>query len=159
MLHKTFPTLIVGLFCLMGKGEAGAQLLDMNGLIGMEVNFHNQFYPWAWQQSVELARQIPDDQPLPFNAMTIYGANVAAGAAWSGYVNGLNYNSHRTSNAIGNWTNGAIRGYGHYADPHTGNTYQLPWQYNGYNVDNYGYASPGIRYDGFGTNVFPTYDW
>ncbi|MBI1833189.1 MAG: hypothetical protein HYR84_17245, partial [Planctomycetes bacterium] len=111
---------------------------------------------WAWQQSLLLAKHLRETgQPNPFNAMTLNKANLENQKAFESYLRHSQINSNRTSAAIGNWTNGAIRGVGPYQNPTNGQTYLLPWTHNVYHINQYGQYVPG--YSPYYYNVYPYY--
>lgn len=54
-------------------------------------------------------------------------ANQTVQQGYASYNRGWASNSERTSAALANYSNTAIRGNAHYRDPHTGQTYNLPY--------------------------------
>lgn len=156
MFKKMLPLAAVGLVVLGFNGTARAQHLDLSQMVQANLAFERQFDLWARQGSMEVARQLRmSGQQNPFNAMTISQATRDGNRAFEGYIRNAQINSHRTSEAIGNWTNGAIRGNGPYQDPYSGALYNLPWTHNQYHINQYGQAVPG--FNPYRTNVHPYY--
>ncbi|MBI2803827.1 MAG: hypothetical protein HYX68_02455 [Planctomycetes bacterium] len=156
MFKKYFPALIASVVILASAAGAQAQHLDMSQMVQNELNFQKRFYNWAWQGSVQAARWHRENGvPIPFNAATIYQSNLEGQRAFNGYIRQSQINSERTSQAIGNWTNGAIRGMGPYYNPSNGAVYNLPWTHNQYHMNRYGQFAPG--YNPHRDNVFPYY--
>jgi hypothetical protein len=156
MLKKLFVSALVALAISMSAGVGSAQFLDLSHIVQRNMLIDQQFYPWAWQQSVQIAKA-RNGAPLPFNAMTIHQANNQANAAWNGYNQNWHKNSALTSKAISNWTDGAINQLGYFQNPANGNLYQQPWAQNGYHVGQYGYVYPGLLRHGYGANLYPYY--
>ena len=71
--------------------------------------FQNQFYNWAARGAWEVAINTPNDQPLPFNAMTISNSLTEGSHAFEGYIHNSQINSNRQLNAIENFSTTAIR--------------------------------------------------
>ncbi len=147
---------MIGLASLCSVPSAQAQFLDLRHMVQNNLNYDHNFHQWAWKRSVQLARQIPNNVQLPFNAGTLAEANRQTNLAYGRYNQTQYLNSRRTHQAIGNWTQGAIRGTGTYYNPSTGTTHQLPWTHSGYYQGNYGnYAYPGHLRHGYGRNLYP----
>lgn len=156
MFKKSLSLLIAGIVVLASAGAANAQNLDMSRMVQNELNFSNQFNQWAWKGSLETARYLRmTGQPNPFNATTLNQANRDLQRTYDAYNRAAQNNSNRTSNAIGNWTNGALRGNGPYYNPNTGANVNLPWTHNTYHINQYGQAVPG--YSPYRTNIYPNY--
>jgi hypothetical protein len=139
----------IGMCGVMG-GAAHAQEanLDMSSMWAANMAFENNFYQWAWQGSVELARQIPDDQPLPFNAMTISAANQEAARAGEAYIGSLQANSNRAIGAVERWDIGSVLHDWFFAPEYGGGTtYQLPYDTSSYTIEN-GTFVPGYQQGG-----------
>jgi hypothetical protein len=121
-----------------------------------EVNFQKQFDQWAWKKSVELARHLRETgQQNPFNAMTISKSLSEGNQAFEGYIRNSQLNSAKTSQAIANWNNGAIRNQGLYQAPHGGPAYNLPWTHNVYHINQNGQAIPG--FSPYYQNLYPNH--
>ena len=142
--------LLILSLAIIGCGtEKKAQAQDFPGLgVGNmwanELQFQNQFYNWARQRSWQLAREIPNDQPLPFNAQTLSEANRATSRAYEGFNRNWHHNSQRTMNAIERWDNGVIRGVAPYSNPY-GHTKLLPYGPNSYYRGPHGYYHRGYN--------------
>lgn len=147
--------LLAGLIASSAKAQEWPGYGGLNDIYQMNMAFDRQFDVDARRMSWELARQIPNDQPLPFNAMTISQSISAGNDAALGYVRASAYNSDRALGAVERWDTGAIQGNWYYGNG-SGQTYVLPYQYNTY------YQSPttGYFYGGYqpgGNNYYPMY--
>lgn len=133
--------------------------LGVGNMWANELAFQNQFYNWAAAGSWELAKQIPNNEPLPFNAMTIFNSNNAANQAFQGFANNWHTNSANTMGAIERWNLGAIQGVAPYQNPYGGTTYNLPYGPEGYEMTAPGYMYQGVNpYNPTG-NYYPVYGW
>ena len=132
--------------------------LGVGDMWANELAFQNQFYQNAWRQSWELARQVPNDQPLPFNAMTISNSLNQGMQAFEGFANNWHVNSETTMNAIGRWNEGAIRGIAPHANPYGGPVYNLPYGPEGYHVSPAGYMHQGVNPYYPAGNYYPVYE-
>ena len=136
--------------------NANAQGFDMS-MVANELQFQDQFYDWAWQGSVALAQQIPNDQPLPFNAMTISNSLSGDMRAFEQSANQWHVNSARSSAAMDRYSLGAVRGNWVYQNPYGyGQTYELPYQ-GSYWQDQGGYIYDS--YQPYRTELQPTYGY
>jgi hypothetical protein len=115
--------------------------LGVGNMWANEIRFQNQFDRWNRQGSMELARRIPNDQPLPFNAMTISNANNANMRAFEAYNRNSQLNSNRQSEAVGRFSTYGIRGLApHYSTSGYGAPVMLPYGPNGYYATQGGFA-------------------
>ena len=71
--------------------------LGVGDLWAANAAFDQQFDQWAYHMSWEVARQIPDDQPLPFNAMTIHDSINASNRAFDRFAMPSSATSSSTS--------------------------------------------------------------
>lgn len=155
MFKKSLLALFAGLVVLGNVNVAKAQNLDLSHMVQANQAFDQQFNQWAWQRSLEVARWHRETgTPLPFNAMTLNQSNRELQKTYDSYNRQWHVNSNSTSQAIGNWTNGAIRGVGPYQAPN-GATYNLPWTHNQYHINQYGQAVPS--YNPNRVNLTPYY--
>lgn len=156
-MTRTFLCLVVVLAGSLSAGQASAQgfSMDMSQMVQNELNFQNQFYSYVHRRSWELAREIPNDQPLPFNAMTISRSVSEGMRAFEGYNQAWHNNSNRQLEAVERWTDGAINGVSPYANPYTGETYNLPYVPDAYHVGPYGYIYSGYDPYNSGGNFYP----
>jgi len=153
IIQKTLSTL--GLLAGISL-PAAAQGFDMS-MVANEVQFQNQFYDWAWQGSLAAARQIPNDQPLPFNAMTISNSLSGGMYAFEQSAAQWHINSARTTDALDRYGMGAVRGNWTYQNPYGyGETYGLPYQGN-YWQDQGGYIYDS--YNPYDTQLQPVYGY
>jgi hypothetical protein len=132
--------------------------LGVADMAAANMAFDQQFDQWNRHMSWQLALAIPNDQPLPFNAMTIAQANRETSAAYERMNAGWYANSNRQMDAVGRWTTGAIQGnwyyqpeYGTQHDPH----FVLPYGPGAYHETN------GYIYEGYNPqadqNLYPVY--
>ena len=123
------------------NATAKAQWQD---IAAMNAQFDANFDVMARQMSWQVALATPNDQPLPFNAMTISHSITEGSDAALGYVEQGQVNSNRACNAVENYSTYAIQGNGYYR-PEYGGQYVLPYATapeGGYNLQN-GYVMPG----------------
>ncbi len=142
-----------------GSMPASAQGFDLSTMMANEIQFQDQFYSWAWDTSIAVAQQIPDDQPLPFNAMTISNSISGGMRAFEQSAAQWHVNSDRTMKAIDRYGMGAVRGNWAYSDPYnSGYYYELPYQ-NNYWQDQGGWIYDS--YDPYRTQLQPVsyYPW
>ncbi len=155
MFKKCFAVLVAGLAIAVSGGSVKAQGLDMSQMVQNELNFQKQFYQWAAKGSIEAARwHRINGVPIPFNATTLNQANLANQQAYDRYNQGWYNNSNRTSEALANYSNYAVRGLGPYQGSN-GMIYNLPWTHNQYHINQWGQAVPG--YNPYRMNVTPYY--
>ena len=162
--HRSIVALtltVCGLGALRVPSSARAQEfpgLGVGDIYAANMAFDAQFDQWNRHMSWELAKQIPNDQPLPFNAMTLAQANRETAAAYSAYNAAAFNNSQGTCNAIERWDVGAVQGNWYYGSQwgaqHDPNFYVLPYTSGAYHVDN-GYIYSG--YDPNHENLYPVY--
>ena len=153
MFKKAFLLVIASVFVLGNVSVARAQNLDLSHIVAANLAFDQQFNQLAWKLSLEAARWHRETgTPIPFNAMTLNQSNRELQKTYDSYNRQAQINSNRTSQAISNWTNGAIRGNGLYQAPN-GATYNLPWTHNQYHINQYGQAVPD--YNPYRVNVTP----
>ncbi|MDB5385815.1 MAG: hypothetical protein JWM11_1461 [Planctomycetaceae bacterium] len=115
--------------------------LGVGNMWANEIRFQNQFDRWNRQGSMELARRIPNDQPLPFNAMTISNSNNANMRAFEGYMRNSQLNSNRQLEAVGRFSTYGIRGMApHYDTSGYGGPVMLPYGPNGYYATQGGFS-------------------
>lgn len=146
------------LFAAFGPVAATyAQHLDLRPMVQQNLNYDNWFHHWAWQRSQQLARDIPNDVPLPFNATTLSQADRQNQQAWMRYNNSQYNNQNRTHQSISRWTNGAIRGIGPYYHS-SGQTELLPWTFAGYHYGPYGQIYPGMVFPDNQQNLIPVWN-
>lgn len=102
--------------------------LDMSSMWANEIAFQQQFYSWAARGAWEVAINTPNDQPLPFNAMTISRSLTEGSQAFEGYIHHSQHLSNRQLQAVENFSETAIRGNALYHDPYTSqSSVLLPW--------------------------------
>lgn len=158
MFRKSLAVLMVVAAGQLSLGTAQAQDFPGLGVGDMwanEVRFCNQFDQWNRQGSWALARMIPNDQPLPFNAMTISNSLSDGMRSFEGFNNNWHVNSNRTMNAIENWNYGAIREVAPFQNPYGGPVHMLPYQHNAYHQDAPGYIYQGENTYDYSSNFFP----
>ena len=110
---------MVGMVIAAFAGSANAQEFPGLGVSDMwanEVAFSNQFDSWARRGAWELAQQIPNDQPLPFDAMSISRSTSEGMRSFEGYIHNSQVNSNRQLQAVENFSTTAIRGESMYYD-------------------------------------------
>lgn len=90
--------------------------LGVSDLWAQNMKFEMQFDAWAARGAWELARQIPNDQPLPFDAMSISRSTSEGMRSFEGYLHNSQVNSNRQLQAIENFDRGAVRGEALYYD-------------------------------------------
>jgi hypothetical protein len=132
---------------LAAAGSAKAQ--NLWDIAAANAQFDAQFDVWARQGAWQAALATPNDQPLPFNAMTISNSITEGSNAALGYVQQSQYNSNAALNAVERWDTGAVQGNWYYGNGQ--NSYVLPYQYNTYNMQN-GYIYGG--YNPYGGNLY-----
>jgi hypothetical protein len=153
MFKKSLAVVFTSLVVLGDGGTARAQFMDLSHIVQANMNFDQQAHQWAWQASLAAAKWHRETgTPIPFNAMTIAAANRQTQQVYDSANSQWHNNSNRVSQAISNWTNGAIRGVGPYQAPN-GQLYMLPWTHNQYHMNQYGQFVPG--HNPYGTNVLP----
>jgi hypothetical protein len=147
-------TAIFGLFCVTSARAQDFPGLGVGGLWEANMAFENQFYNWAAQGAWDVALATPNDQPLPFNAMTISNSITEGSNAAFGYVRSLQANSNSALDAVGRWDVGAIRDNWYFGSEYGYGTYELPYQPGGYyNVNGYLYGGYNPYYE----NYYPLY--
>lgn len=90
--------------------------LGVSHMWANEVAFQNQFYNWAARGAWEVAVNTPDDQPLPFNAMTISKSLTEGSAAFEGYIHHSQDMSNRQLDAVERFDITAVQGLWPYSD-------------------------------------------
>ena len=148
---------------LMGMGavsSATAQEFPGFGVaqIGAaNAEFDRQFDQWNRYMSWQVALATPNDQPLPFNAMTIAQSNREAQDVMIGYIHNTQINSNRALGAVERWDVGAVQGNWYY-QPQYGGSYDpnfvLPYGPGSYYEQN-GYIYQGNQPGG--NNLYPMY--
>jgi len=123
--------------------------LGVGNMWANEIAFQNQFYNWARQGSIQVARNMRPGEQLPFNAMTISNSINEGNKAFGGYMNGLYQSSNTNSRIANNYSNYAIRGNGFYGNG--GPVYNLPYTHNYHTITNNGYI-PGYH-PNYGTPI------
>jgi hypothetical protein len=126
--------------------------MDMSHIINANIAFDRWFDQYAWQKSVELARQMKPGEQLPFNAMTISKSLTEGNQAFGRYMQSVQAGSASRSRMADNYSNYAIRGLAPYGNP-GGPTYNLPYTHNAYTITPNGYAIPGVHYQA-GTPIY-----
>jgi hypothetical protein len=146
---------VVGVLCGL-QSQAQAQEfpgLGVGGLWEMNQQFDNQFYPWAWEQSVEVARHLQPGEQLPFNAMTISRSISDANESFEGYVHSMQDNSARTDETLSRFDQ-YLRGVGNYVNPDDNQLYELPYTQDVYNLNrDTQVITPG--YSPYDDNLYP----
>ncbi|MDZ4817735.1 MAG: hypothetical protein SGJ20_02045 [Planctomycetota bacterium] len=130
--------------------------LGVGGMWAANAEFERNFDHWARVGSYHAALMTPNDQPLPFNAMTISNSLSDGMRAFEGYNNNWHVNSRRTTDAIERWDDGAIREVAPYADPYGGNRMMLPYGPDSYYRDPAGYVYPHGDPNYYGDNMYLT---
>jgi len=157
MFKKMFPLLVAGVVVLANVGAAKSQEFPGLGVGQMwqnEINFNKQFDQWNAIGSMQVAKWLRETgTPNPFNAMTIHNSINQGNQAFGAYIQNSQVNSWKTSNAINNWTNGAINGNAHYQGNYGGPVYNVPYTHNVYHINQYGQAVPG--YSPYYQNIYP----
>src|SRR5690606_16717483 len=111
IMTRSLPFVLALAFTgLFNGAPARAQFMDLSHIVQQNIAFDQQFEQNVGRISWELARMIPDDEPLPFNAMTISKSVSEANHAWSGYNQMYHNWSDRQLGAVDRWIDGAIRG-------------------------------------------------
>jgi hypothetical protein len=149
--------LLATLIATSAKAQEWPGYGGLNDIYQMNMAFDQQFDQQARIGAWQAALATPNDQPLPFNAMTISQSISAGNDAALGYVRSSQYNSNRALGAVERWDTGAIQGNWYYGNG-SGQTYVLPYQYNSY------YQSPtsGYFYGGYqygGNNYYVNHGW
>ncbi len=149
----TLAAVVIGFASLGITTSAKAQYppMDMSGIVAMNQDFDRRFYaalPGLCMQTAIACR----GQQLPFNAMTISQSNNELSAQYA--RNNANWanNSNIQMNAVGNWTNGAIRGVAPFSNG-GGQAYMMPYANPSYYMQN------GYMYNGYmpgGNNFYPS---
>jgi hypothetical protein len=133
--------------------------LGVGDLWAANMQFEQQFDQWARVGSWQVALATPNDQPLPFNAMTISNSINQGNQAFYGYLGGLQNSSAATSAAIGAYSTGAIQGNWYYQNPYSGQTVVAPYTNNPYSgyYQNNGYFYQGTQPGG--VNYYQMQTW
>jgi hypothetical protein len=152
MFRKHLIVAVIGLCGLFAGSAAKAQEfpgLGVGDLWAANMAFDQQFDHWNRQMSWQVALATPNDQPLPFNAMTISNSITQGSNAALDYVRASQYNSNAALNAVERWDTGAVQGNWYYGNGNE--SYVLPYQYNTYHQNN-GYIYGG--YNPYGGNLY-----
>ncbi|MFT3785226.1 MAG: hypothetical protein QM770_03550 [Tepidisphaeraceae bacterium] len=161
-------TLVVAALAMVGVVSTGstakAQMMPNWGvgdLAAMNAQFDANFDVWARQGAWQVALATPNDQPLPFNAMTISQSISDGNNAFAGYIGSVQANSNTALNAVDRWDTYAVQGNGYYQPQYGGGTYVLPYTTQpegGYNLQN-GYVMPGYVDGGNNFYIVPGGEW
>jgi hypothetical protein len=152
-LKKIVAVAALGFALFTSNNAAKAQAMPdwgVGNLWAMNAQFDQQFDQWARVGAWQAALATPNDQPLPFNAMTISNSISAGNQAFYGYLGSVQANSASMSNTVGNYSTGAIQGNWYYTPQYGGGSYTLPYTTapaGGYYMQN-GYVYPGYQYGG-----------
>jgi hypothetical protein len=128
--------------------------LGVGDIYQANMQFERQFDQWARVGAWQAALATPNDQPLPFNAMTISNSVSAGNDATLGYIRASQYNSNRACGAVERWDTGAVQGNWYYGSQYGGPAQVLPYVPNSY------YEQNGYLYGGYqqgGNNYYPMY--
>jgi hypothetical protein len=130
--------------------------LGVGDMWAANMAFDQQFDQWNRHMSWQVALATPNDQPLPFNAMTISNSITAGSEAALGYVRNSQVNSNRQLDAVGRWTTGAVQGnwyYGsQYGPSYDPNVYVMPYTSGPgvyHNVNGYMYQGYNPGYENY----------
>jgi hypothetical protein len=133
-----------GLFCASSARAQEFPGLGVGGMYEMNMQFEAQFDVWARQGAWEAALATPNDQPLPFNAMTISNSITEGSNAALSFVQNSEINSNRALDAVGRWDLGAVQGNWAFGGQFGGTPQVLPYQPGAYH-DNNGWITPGFN--------------
>lgn len=121
--------LIMALLCGASQTATAQDFpnLSVSHMWANELAFQNNFYNWAWHRSCELARQIPNDQPLPFDAMSISRSLNEGNQAVTNYIHHSQNLSERQLRAVEDYSQQAIRGNSPYSNQWNPTPVYLPY--------------------------------
>jgi hypothetical protein len=157
MTRLTLTLVAVGTVALAMAGEAQAQpmpFFDINGWANTNVAFGQYMDQEARRVSWEIARRLPPGYVVPVNPNFMNGYRAASDR----YIQGMQMNSQRTSDAIARWNSAANRGQWGYGNGYGGPAVMLPNTHNGYTVNPMtGQIQPG--WTGNGQYLYPLNRW
>ena len=113
------------------------RVANFGNLINSVLAWDEQFYNWAWDQSQQLALEIPNDQLLPFNAMTISSSIAEGQGAFDNFILGWFGNQQVLDEIYKDFSQTTLS-VGNFYDFY-GNIYELPYEVPFYGVTNNGY--------------------
>jgi hypothetical protein len=134
---------------LFAAHESQAQ--SLGDLAAWNMAQDQQFMNWAWQGSMQVAQQIPNNVS---SAQIIAAMQPhTTGNVYGGYNAGWWHNQAVQSAAMNNFSQ-HMRDEGYYTNPVNGQTYQLPYNAGGYYQDPAGWMYYGNHPTDFNGNYY-----
>ncbi len=149
MCRKHLILTAAGLLSLAWAPQAKAQampFIDLNGMARQNVQFAQYMDQRAWHTAWAIARQLPPGYRVQFNMPAWQQSMQGYQGAADRYLQSLQKGSQAQSAALYNWGQ-AFRGNAYYSAPGSTHGYYLPYTGSTYNLDAFGWATPGLRYD------------
>ncbi len=144
-----------GILSLAWASEAKAQampFIDLNGMAQQNIAFGQYMDQRAWHTAWSIARQLPPGYRVQFNMPAWQQSMQGYQGAADRYIHSMQKHSQVRSAAVYNWGQ-AFLGNAYYSAPGSGSGYYLPWMGPAYNINPFGQATPGARWDR-GFNVY-----
>jgi len=149
MFRKILSVAVVAACSLFAAQESKAQ--SLGDLAAWNMAQDSQFMNWAWQGSMHLARQLPDDVS---SAQIIAAMQPhATGNVYGGYNAGYWQNQIVQSAAMNRFSR-HMRDEAIYVNPVDGQTYQMPYNAGGYYQDPAGWMYYGNHPTDFNGNYY-----
>jgi hypothetical protein len=149
-IKTTLAAMVIGVVSFTA-GTAKAQMMpldgggagpgDWSGIYAANMQFDQNFYA-ALPGLCMAAAHANHGQPLPFNAMTISASNNALSNQYAANNAAWSTNSNIQTNAVNNYSMGAIQGNWTYGNG-AGSNVVLPYTGGAYNMNN------GYMYSGY----------
>jgi hypothetical protein len=149
MFRKILSVALVAACSLVAAQESKAQ--SLGDLAAWNMAQDAQFMNWAWQGSMQVAQQIPNN----VSSAEIIAAMQphTTGNVYGGYNAGYWHNQAVQSNAMNNFSQ-HMRDEAYFTNPVTGQTYQLPYNAGGYYQDPAGWMYYGNHPTDYNGNYY-----